>query len=120
VTFADEAEFERYLERLSARLPRTLLICLGLGAIPLLGVIPGVVYYRLNLVAGLRGYVPPLRGCASRWLVRGLHVLVVALQPIPLVGALTLPLLCWSTYAIYRRVLLGRARVELAALPARG
>jgi predicted RNA-binding Zn-ribbon protein involved in translation (DUF1610 family) len=119
VTFADAAELERHLARLQARLPRTLLVCLGLGAIPLLGVVPGVVYYRLNLVVGLRGYVPPLRGCASRWLVRVLHVLVVALQPLPLVGAFALPLLCWSTYAIYRRALVGRARVELATSAAR-
>ena len=30
----------------------------GLSAIPVVGVIPGVIYYRLTLVSGLRGYVP--------------------------------------------------------------
>jgi hypothetical protein len=34
------------------------------------------------------------------------------------VGALVLPFMCWSTYAIYRRSLTGRARAELAAEPA--
>jgi len=119
VTFASPAEFERYLDVLAARLPRTLLVCLGLGAIPILGVIPGVVYYRLNLVAGLRGYVPPLRGCTTRWIVRLIHFVVIVLQPIPLLGALVLPFLCWSTYAIYRRSLSGRAREELVVEPAR-
>jgi hypothetical protein len=114
VTFASTAEFERYLEVLAARLPRTLLVSLGLGAIPLLGVIPGVVYYRLNLVAGLRGYIPPLRGCTTKWVVRVIHFAVIALQPIPLVGALVLPFMCWSTYAIYRRSLASRAREDLA------
>src|SRR5262249_45132067 len=121
VTFASPAEFERYLDVLAARLPRTLLVSGLLGAIPLVGLVPGVVYYRLNLVGGLRGYGPPLRGCATRWGVRALHVVVLVLQPIPLIGALVLPLLCWSTYAIYRRVLSGSARVELAGevVPAR-
>lgn len=114
VTFASTAEFERYLEVIAARLPKTLLVSLGLGAIPLLGVIPGVLYYRLNLVAGLRGYIPPVRGCTTRWVVRVLHFLVIAFQPIPLVGALVLPLLCWSTYSIYRRSLSTRARADLA------
>jgi hypothetical protein len=120
VTFASRAEFERYLDVLAARLPRTLLVALGFGAIPLLGVVPGVVYYRLNLVAGLRGYLPPLRGCTTRWTVRVLHFLVIALQPIPLVGAVVLPFMCWSTYALYRRSLAGRAEEELAAAPATG
>ncbi len=118
LTFASQAEFERYLEVLAARLPRTLLVSLGLGAIPLLGVIPGVIFYRLNLVAGLRGYVPPLRGCTTKWVVRAIHVVVIVLQPIPLLGALVLPFMCWSTYAIYRRSLSGRAREDLAAVVA--
>ena len=120
VTFASTAELERYLDVLEARLPRTLLVAAGLGAIPLLGVIPGVVYYRLNLVSGLRAYLPPLRGCTTRWVVRVLHFVVIVLQPIPLLGALVLPFLCWSTYAIYRRSLAVRAREELAAVVAGG
>lgn len=117
VTFASRSEFERYLAGMQARLPRTLLVALVLSAIPLLGIIPGVIYYRLNLVAGLRGYVPPLRGLTTRWAVRALHVGVIALQPIPLVGAGVLPFLCWSTFALYRRALVGRAAEELAPRP---
>ena len=105
-------QLERYLELLRGRLPKTLLVTLALGAVPVLGVVPGVIYYRLNLVAGLRGYIPPLRGCATRWLVSLIHLALV-LQPIPLVGALVLPILCWSTYAIYLRSLRGSA-AELA------
>jgi len=117
VTFANTAELERYLAALAERLPRTLLVSLALGAIPLLGVIPAVVYYRLNLITGLRGYVPPLRGWAAKWGVRLIHVAVIALQPIPVLGALVLPAMCWSTYAIYRRTLLGSARAELSSQP---
>ncbi len=116
VTFANAAELERYLRLIRRRLPRALLVSFLLGAIPLLGVIPGVLYYRLNLVSGLRGYLPPLRGFTARWLARLMQVGLLALQPIPLLGAVALPLLCWSTYAVYRRALGVRAEEELAAI----
>ena len=74
---------------------------------------PAVLYYRLNLVSGLRGYIPPLRGCTTRLVVRTFHFAVIALQPIPILGALVLPLIAWSTYAIYRRSLVGRADDDL-------
>lgn len=115
LTFASQRDFDAYLDGLERRLPRTLLVCLGLGAIPLVGVIPGVAYYRLTLVTGLRGYIPPLRGCLARWTVRFLNWGIIALQPIPVLGALVLPLMAWSNYAIYRRALNERARDELRA-----
>lgn len=113
-TFATREELDRYLEAIAARVPRALAICAAFGAIPLIGVVPGVLYYRLNLVSGLRGYIPPLRGCTTRLVVRTFHFTVIALQPIPIVGALVLPGMAWSTYAIYRRSLVGRAEDDLA------
>jgi hypothetical protein len=113
LTFASRAEFESYLAVLSARLPKTLLICAGLSAIPLLGIIPGVIYYRLTLVSGLRGFIPPLTGCSTRLLVRVLNYGIIALQPIPILGALILPLMCWSNYTLYRRALNEKAHEQL-------
>lgn len=113
VTFASRADFERYLDVLAQRLPRTLLVCLGLGSIPVLGVVPGVVYYRLALVSGLRGYVPPLSGCLARAVVRLINWGLIALQPIPILGALIVPLMCLSTYLIYKRALARRAATDL-------
>jgi hypothetical protein len=114
VTFSSAAEFDRYLDALARRLPRTLLVCLGLSAIPLLGVIPGVIYYRLTLVTGLRGYIPPLRGCVTKTVVRIINWGIIALQPIPILGAVIVPLMCLSTYWIYRGALAGRAEKDLA------
>jgi hypothetical protein len=115
VTFASEGEFERYLGVLEARLPRTLLLCAVFGAIPLVGVIPGAIYYRLNLVAGLRGYVPPGQGCVTKGIVRVIDWGFIALQVVPLVGIVVIPIMCWSSYAIYRESLGSRARRELGA-----
>ncbi|NOK61732.1 MAG: hypothetical protein GFH27_549313n140 [Chloroflexi bacterium AL-W] len=66
VTFADISGVNVYLRSLDAQLPRTLAICLGLGCIPLIGLVPGIVYYRLSLVASLRGYIPRSVGCITR------------------------------------------------------
>ena len=114
VTFASRAEFERYLAAITKRLPKTLFICFLLGAIPVIGVVPGVLYYRLAIVSGLRGYIPPLRGCLTKVLVRIINWGIILLQPIPILGALIIPLMCWSSYMIYRRALVGRAEHDLA------
>ena len=118
VTFASESQFQSYLDALSERLPRTLMISFALSAIPIVGVIPGVLYYRLTLISGLRGYVPPVRGCVSRVLLFFIRWILVALQPIPLIGALVIPLMCLSSYLIYKRALVGRARQDLAVATA--
>jgi hypothetical protein len=109
VTFGSRLEFERYLDSIKDRLPRTLFVCLCLSAIPLLGVVPGVVYYRLSMVSGLRGYTPPLSGCFARIVARIVDWGLIALQPIPILGALIVPLMCLSSYLIYRRTLDGLA-----------
>jgi len=118
VTFENEREFGRYLDALGARLPRTLLISLALSAIPVVGVVPGVIYYRLTLISGLRGYVPPVRGCVARVLLFFIRWILIALQPVPILGALVIPLMCLSSYLVYRRTLVGRARKDLAGAPA--
>lgn len=99
--FPDEAARGAYLAGLRARLPRTLAICLGLGAIPLLGLVPGILYYRLSLIASLRYYIPRTVGMLTRWLVRILNLFLLALQPVPLLGAVTLPLMCAMNFAVY-------------------
>jgi hypothetical protein len=115
VTFESLAEFHDYLHVLQARLPMTLAICFGLSAIPVIGVIPGVIYYRLTLVSGLRGYVPPLRGCLARVMIRIVNWGLILLQPIPILGAFIVPLMCLASYWIYRSSLNGRAEKDIAA-----
>ena len=115
VTFASLREFEEYRHEIDGRLLQTLFVCLCFSAIPVVGVVPGVVYYRLNLVTGFRGYIPPVTGCFARIWVRFVHWGLILLQPIPLLGALMLPLMCWSTYVVYRHALQGSVRKTLTA-----
>lgn len=103
-TFDSAAAVNDYLAALQARLPKTALICFGLGFIPVLGIIPGVIYYRLSLLSGLRAYVPRSTGCLARWGVRLLNLVLIALQWIPGFGAVMLPAMCASNFYIYRSV----------------
>jgi hypothetical protein len=114
VSFATRRDFEDYADAIDQRLPKTLLICALFSAIPVVGVIPGVIYYRLNLVTAFRGYLPPVTGCLTRFYVRVLHWGLLLLQPIPLLGALILPLMCWSTHLLYRRALRNEVSSRLA------
>lgn len=115
ITFESRVEFDDYCCALRARLPRTLLICFAFSAIPVVGIIPGVIYYRLALVSGLRGYIPPLRGCLARVAVRLVRWGLIAFQPIPFVGALIVPAMALLSFWIYQSSLSSRARADLGA-----
>ena len=109
VTFRDDAAVEDYLRALRPSLAKTLGVCFALSFIPVIGLAPGIIYYRLSLIASLRRYVPRTSGCLTRWGVRLLNLLLIALQPIPILGAFMLPILCLTNYVIYRQVLLRAA-----------
>lgn len=104
-TFASAAAVDEYLEALHGRLPKTALICAGFSLVPLLGIIPGVIYYRLSLISGLRAYIPRSTGCLARWGVRLLNLVLISLQWIPGFGAVMLPTMCASNFYVYRAVL---------------
>jgi hypothetical protein len=99
--FADSAALETYLTRLEGRLPKTLAVCLGLSSIPLVGLIPGILYYRVTLTSSLRYYVPGAMGVGVRWSVRMLNLLLLLLQVVPVLGAVMLPLMCWLNFRFF-------------------
>lgn len=103
-TFTDAEELKTYLNRMHKQLPRTLLISLGLSSIPLIGLIPGIVYYRLSIITSLRAYVPRSVGCMTRWGVRLLNMLLVSFQWVPVLGAAIVPAMCLTNYMIYHQV----------------
>lgn len=105
---------DHYVAYVESRLQKTLLMCLGFSLVPILGLIPGVIYYRLGLISALRAYVPPSRSFLTRLVVRMTNLLLLALQWIPVLGALTLPLMCYLNYLLYRRALLRQKQVSFA------
>ena len=99
----DDPRFaHEYIAAIDRRVPAVLVACLLLGLIPLLGVIPGVIWYRLTIVAPFRRYIPPGRGFLLRWGVRLAVVVLVAFQWVPVAGGLAVPAMALIHYAAYR------------------
>lgn len=109
--FENSRDLEAYIGRLQSELPRTLILLLAMGTIPVLGLVAGVIYYRLTLISGLRHYIPRSSRFFGRWTMRIVGTVLVCLQPIPLVGAFTLPAMCLLNFMLYRRLLRRQARV---------
>ena len=111
--FRGRRELDAYLQKVSEALPKTLLICTGLSLIPVLGLIPGIIYYKVSLISGMRCYIPRGTGCLVRWMVRLLNLFLICLQPVPVLGMFTLPLMCLIGFWVYR----GALRREGSQLP---
>jgi hypothetical protein len=99
----DDPHFAKdYLAFIDRRVPMACVVGFVLGLVPVLGVIPGVIYYRLAIVAPYRRYIPPGRGFLLRWGVRLLVLLLVAFQWVPIAGGLAVPSMALIQYAAYR------------------
>ncbi len=112
-TFNDVSELNVYLRALDKKLPMTLVICGALGFIPLVGLVPGIIYYRLSLISSLRAYIPTTVGCFTRWGLRIATMVLIAMQPLFGAGAITVPLMALMNFVVYRQVL----RAGMGGLP---
>jgi hypothetical protein len=90
-----------YISSIDRRVPLACVVCFLLGLIPVLGIIPGVIYYRLAIVAPLRRYIPPGQGFLLRWGVRLAVVVLVAFQWVPVAGGLAVPMMDLVSFAAY-------------------
>lgn len=91
-----------YIAFVDRRVPLVCGVCFVLGLVPVLGVIPGVIYYRLAVVAPFRRYIPAGRGFLLRWGVRLVVLVLVACQWVPVAGGLAVPSMALIHYAAYR------------------
>jgi hypothetical protein len=99
----DDPRFaQQYLAFIDRRVPPVCLACFVLGLVPVLGVIPAVILYRLEIVAPFRRYIPPGRSFVLRWGIRLVSLVLVAFQWVPLLGGLLLPLMAMINYRAYR------------------
>jgi hypothetical protein len=104
-TVMGDPEFiEHYIAFIDRRVPWVCLVCFLLGLIPVLGVIPAVILYRLEIVAPFRRYIPFGQNVLLRWAVRLISLVLVALQWVPLLGGLLVPLMALVNYGAYRSV----------------
>jgi hypothetical protein len=117
-TAMDDDRFLRnYIGFVDRRVAPVCLACLLLGLIPLLGVIPAVILYRLEIVAPFRRYIPAGRDFVLRWGVRIVSLVLVAFQWIPLLGGFLLPAMALINYAAYRSAFRKLAQSPSASIP---
>lgn len=100
--FADPAFVERYETDIAKRLPLVLGVGALLSAIPVIGLIPGVIYYRMALVAPFRRYLPWGKSFVAKWAIRLVLFLLIAVQWIPAVGIVTIPAMALISFFAYR------------------
>ncbi|MCZ6673146.1 MAG: DUF4126 family protein [Verrucomicrobia bacterium] len=91
-----------YLGMVAGRLPLVLIISLGLSFIPFLGLVIGVIIYRIQLVAPFRRYIPLHRSLFIKWMIRLLFFVLIAVQLIPGVGGIVVPIMAIISYMAYR------------------
>ncbi|MCX7859519.1 MAG: hypothetical protein N2385_05490 [Chloroflexus sp.] len=113
VTFADVAQVNSFLRVLDRQLPRTLLISGLLGLVPIIGVVPAIIYYRLSLIASLQSYVPAGIGCFTNWILRIVAIFLIGMQSIPGIGAFAIPALCLINYTVHRQLVYGQAASKI-------
>lgn len=109
---------KEYVEFFDQKLATTLIICAVAGLVPFVGLVFGVVYYRLNLVSPMRRYVPMVQGCMGRWGTRLINLLLSTFQPIPFVGAVMLPLMAFINFKIYRSMVVQSQYRAMSLKPA--
>lgn len=91
-----------FIERISARVPKVLLIAGAWGLIPGVGLIVGVIYYRFQLVGPFRRYLTFKQGFFVKWLIRLLFVVLALAQLIPGAGAISVPLMAYISFLFYK------------------
>ncbi len=107
--FGDPDLTRRYLETVDSRLVKVMLVVAAFGLVPILGLVIGVVYYRFQLVAPFRRYLPLSRGIVVKWLIRLVFLVLALFQLVPVLGAVSVPIMAWLNHRFYR----GAFRSEL-------
>jgi len=102
--FKDADEAGRYLKKLDTRLPRVLCVTAALSLIPVVGLIPAIMVYRLRLIAPLRRYTSMVRTIPTRWGLRILFLILIWVQVIPGIGVIAVPIMALISYGAYRRM----------------
>ncbi len=100
--FAEGTFVSAYDGAIVARLPKVLGISALFSLVPVLGLIPGVIYYRIALVAPFIGYLPAGRSLLLKILLKITLLLLIGLQIVPGAGIVAVPLMALLSYGLYR------------------
>jgi hypothetical protein len=93
---------EAYTRFIAARLPTVLIVSFVLSLVPVLGLITGLIYLRMQLVLPFSQYLPAGKRFLLGWGMRLLFVVLVFFQLVPVAGGLVVPLMGLISFAAYR------------------
>ena len=102
VSLADPRFARAYMDYIAGRVPIVLMVCFLMSLVPVLGLIVGTVYYRMELVLPFSQYLPMGRRFVLRWMIRLLFLVLVFVQIVPLLGGLVVPLMALLSFGLYR------------------
>lgn len=117
VPFGTQGFRDDYASLVNGRLFKVLGISFLFGLIPVFGMIPGMIYYRIALIAPYRGYISGGKAFLLRWLLRLIFLVLISVQGIPavlavvappsaplalLVGGFTVPVMALLSYGVFR------------------
>lgn len=110
--FETEADSAAYLSTLDRRYPKVLIVTALLSLIPIIGLIPAIMVYRLRLIAPLRRYLTIARRMPLGIGLKGLFFVLIWVQVIPGVGAIAVPIMASISYGTYRGAFVGQLSRE--------
>ena len=99
--FSDSSLTQAYKSFVSEKLSKTFLVTTLLEIVPVLGLIAGVIYYRLRLVAPFLRYLTFGQSFPTKWLLR-VVLLVIILQQVSFGGIVEVPLMALLNLLFYR------------------
>ena len=114
--FSDPALTQAYIGSVADKLPKVLIISAILGMVPVLGLIAGVIYYWLRLVAPFRRYLTFGQSFVTKWMLRLILTALAVLQ-VSFGGIIAVPLMALLNFWFYRsafKKVLVKANLESA------
>ncbi len=99
----DKKIAENYLNRVQARVPRTLGVTFILSLIPVAGLVPGMIYYKFKLAGPLRRYLPIHKNILNKILIQLIMIILILWQIIPGLGGISVPVMAFLTFIMYKR-----------------
>ncbi len=99
--FSDPALTQSYIGSVGEKLPKVLIISALLGIVPVLGLIAGVIYYRLRVVAPFRRYLTFGQSFITKWMLRLILIALAVLQ-VSFGGIIAVPIMALLNYLFYK------------------
>jgi hypothetical protein len=90
-----------YLSNMRKKIPLTLAITSVCGFFPIIGLIPGIIFYRLYLISGLKVHVSHSASFFIRLLLRVFFIFLVLFNMTPIFGFVSIPIMAMANYLMY-------------------